>query len=100
MNPLKKFKECYERRHRIWKGILWIVGVISPSFLFLVLFAMLSGVRFGGMLYVFGVVVFGLFVLATLGFGWEHPKWYVKLYAGICTFWELLCWAFFGWSTF
>ena len=39
---------------------------------------------------------FGLFVLGTLIFGWEHPKWYVKLYTVICFFWEIFfCLYFF-----
>ena len=39
MNPLKKFQEWYEARHRIWKGILWIVGIILAFSVWTVLFA-------------------------------------------------------------
>lgn len=38
------------------------------------------------MLFLVGI---GLFALGTLYFGWKHPKWYVKLYAVICFFWEI-----------
>ena len=38
---------------------------------------------------------FGLFVLGTLIFGWEHPKWFVKVYTVFCFFWEIFFYLYF-----
>lgn len=38
-----------------------------------------------------GLMFLGLLVFVTLGVSWEHPKWYVKLYTVICSFWEFFC---------
>ena len=69
-----------------------IIAIIEILWFILPLIAEWSS-AFGVLFILFLVVlgVNGVFVLMTLRFGLEHPKWYVKLYTVICSFWEFFC---------
>lgn len=39
MDPLRKFRNWYEERHQIWKGVLWFVGIVLALSVWAVLVA-------------------------------------------------------------